>query len=248
MLKALILTAIACLLNIGAPVAKTSVVLNVYEEQSEYIELDKHYEKLVSYVDEEYQISLNANELNNYTFDNLCNLFNDESYVNYFSGTSIKNVTNNNVYNYDEYLPNDSLGYVYNANYYMSLNLEDYNFYLNDSIEDTYPPFEDSYLWQLNSTNYSAIKQAIELDIQANTQSENMPSISDIFTEIATAITNFITTLASAFNGVTTLFWDASANSNAGGFTFLGVLVLIGCGCGLVYGAYRIIKGLMHRV
>lgn len=73
-----------------------------------------------------------------------------------------------------------------------------------------------------------------------------MPSISDIFTEVSTAIQGFIGSLSSAMKAVTDLFWDSTATTP--GFTFLGVLVLIGVGVGLVYGCYRIIKGLLHRV
>lgn len=75
-----------------------------------------------------------------------------------------------------------------------------------------------------------------------------MPSISDIFAEVTSAITAFIGSLGQAMTSVTSLFWDATANSGAGEFTFLGVLILIGVGAGLVYLAYRVIKGLLHRV
>lgn len=74
-----------------------------------------------------------------------------------------------------------------------------------------------------------------------------MPSISEIFAEITSAVTSFTQTLSGAFNGITSLFYTAGQGSDPGQFTFLGVLVLIGCGVGLVYLVYRIIKGLMHR-
>lgn len=72
-----------------------------------------------------------------------------------------------------------------------------------------------------------------------------MPTISDLFSQVTSAITAFIGSLGQAFNSVTALFWTTGENA---GPTFLGVLVLIGVGVGLVYGAYRIIKGLMHRI
>lgn len=72
-----------------------------------------------------------------------------------------------------------------------------------------------------------------------------MPSIQDIFSQVTSAITAFIGSLGQAFTSVTSLFWTTGENA---GPTFLGVLVLIGVGVGLVYGAYRIIKGLMHRI
>lgn len=72
-----------------------------------------------------------------------------------------------------------------------------------------------------------------------------MPSISDIFSYVTQAITSFVGSLGQAFTSVTALFWNTGENA---GPTFLGVLILIGVGVGVVYGAYRIIKGLMHRV
>lgn len=72
-----------------------------------------------------------------------------------------------------------------------------------------------------------------------------MPSISELFAQVTSAVTGFIGSLGQAFTSVTSLFWTTGENA---GPTFLGVLILIGVGVGLVYGAYRIIKGLMHRV
>lgn len=72
-----------------------------------------------------------------------------------------------------------------------------------------------------------------------------MPSISDLFSQVTQAITAFLGSLGTAFTNVTALFWTTGENA---GPTFLGLLVLIGVGVGLVYGVYRIIKGLMHRI
>lgn len=72
-----------------------------------------------------------------------------------------------------------------------------------------------------------------------------MPNISDLFAQVTSAITAFVSSLGQAFTAVTQLFWTTGENA---GPTFLGLLVLIGVGVGLVYGAYRIIKGLMHRI
>lgn len=72
-----------------------------------------------------------------------------------------------------------------------------------------------------------------------------MPSISELFAQITQAITAFVGSLGQAFTSVTALFWTTGENA---GPTFLGLLVLIGVGVGILYGAYRIIKGLMHRI
>ena len=73
-----------------------------------------------------------------------------------------------------------------------------------------------------------------------------MPSISDLFAQVTAAISAFLGSLGTAFTSVTQLFWVTEGTSQ--GPTFLGLLVLIGVGVGIVYGCYRIIKGLMHRI
>lgn len=75
-----------------------------------------------------------------------------------------------------------------------------------------------------------------------------MPSISEIFAEITSAITSFVGSLGQAMQSVTALFYTPGTGSDPGQFTFLGVLILIGVGAGLVYLCYRVIKGLLHRV
>lgn len=68
--------------------------------------------------------------------------------------------------------------------------------------------------------------------------------VADIFAEISAAITQMLTCLTSAITGVTSLFYDAT-NSK---MTFLGVLLLIAVGVGIVYWAFNLIKGLVRRV
>lgn len=68
--------------------------------------------------------------------------------------------------------------------------------------------------------------------------------VSDIFEVIADAITNFATALGSAITSVTSMFYTTGENA---GLTFLGTLILIVVGVGLVYWAFRLIKGLLHR-
>lgn len=68
--------------------------------------------------------------------------------------------------------------------------------------------------------------------------------VADIFAEISAAITQMLTCLTSSITGVTALFYD----STAGNMTFLGVLLLIAVGVGIVYWAFNLIKGLVRRV
>lgn len=68
--------------------------------------------------------------------------------------------------------------------------------------------------------------------------------ISDIFETIGEAVTGFATALASSVSSVTSMFYTTGENA---GLTFLGTLVLIVVGVGLVYWAFRLIKGLLRR-
>lgn len=72
-----------------------------------------------------------------------------------------------------------------------------------------------------------------------------MNIISDIFTAVGQAITAFTTNLSSAVSGITSMFYTSGEN---GGLTFLGLLLCIALGVGLVYWAFRLIKSLIkHR-
>lgn len=68
--------------------------------------------------------------------------------------------------------------------------------------------------------------------------------IADIFETIGQAVSGFATTLSSSVQSITSMFYTEGEN---GGLTILGTLVLIAVGVGLVYWAFRLIKGLLHR-
>jgi len=75
-----------------------------------------------------------------------------------------------------------------------------------------------------------------------------MDIIQVIFEVIRSAVTSFVSTLTSAISGITELFYVApSGTETTGHMTFLGVLLLIAAGVGLVYWAFRLIKGLIKR-
>lgn len=65
--------------------------------------------------------------------------------------------------------------------------------------------------------------------------------VAEIFETIGDVITNLITNLSSALNGVTALFWD-STNST---LTILGILSVIAVGAGVVYFVFRLVRGLL---
>lgn len=64
--------------------------------------------------------------------------------------------------------------------------------------------------------------------------------IGAIFQAIGTAITQFSQVVGNGISGIISLFWDGSA------LTDLGNLALVGVGVGLVFWAYRLIRGLMR--
>lgn len=68
--------------------------------------------------------------------------------------------------------------------------------------------------------------------------------ISDIFQAVGDAVTAFAQALASSIGSVTSMFYTTGENA---GLTVLGTLILIVVGVGLVYWAFRLIKGLLRR-
>lgn len=75
-----------------------------------------------------------------------------------------------------------------------------------------------------------------------------MSIVSTIFEVITSAVSNFTSTLISAVSGITELFYVApSGTETSGHMTFLGVLLLIAAGVGIVYFCFRLIKGLVRR-
>lgn len=68
--------------------------------------------------------------------------------------------------------------------------------------------------------------------------------IAEMFTVVQQAITGFTSALGSSINGITALFYTEGEN---GGFTVLGILLLVAVGVGLVYWAFRLIRGLVRQ-
>lgn len=71
--------------------------------------------------------------------------------------------------------------------------------------------------------------------------------INDIFTAVGEAVTAFSGALASSITSVTGMFYTPGSGSDPGQLTVLGTLLLIAVGVGLVYWAFRLIKGLIRR-
>ena len=69
--------------------------------------------------------------------------------------------------------------------------------------------------------------------------------ISAIFGAVSDAISAFATAVGSAVTSVTSMFIDTSGSTPS--LTTLGTLLLIAVGVGLVFWAFRLIKGLVKR-
>ena len=68
--------------------------------------------------------------------------------------------------------------------------------------------------------------------------------IADIFQTIGDAISAFASSLSSAVQSVTGMFYTTGENA---GLTFLGTLLLIAVGVGVVYWVFGLIRGLIAR-
>lgn len=66
--------------------------------------------------------------------------------------------------------------------------------------------------------------------------------VNAIFEGIGEAVNGFIGVLSSALSGVGSMFMSSSNE-----LTFLGSLLLIAAGVGIVYFGFRLIKGLIQR-
>ena len=75
-----------------------------------------------------------------------------------------------------------------------------------------------------------------------------MDVIVQIFATITQAITSFLGSLGEALSGVAALFYvEPSGTETTGHMTFLGVLLLIAAGVGLVYFGFRLVMRLVRR-
>ena len=69
-----------------------------------------------------------------------------------------------------------------------------------------------------------------------------------IFRTIGDVITNLITNLTSALNGITALFWvEPTGSETAGHLTILGTLAVIAVGAGIVWFVFNLIRGLIQN-
>lgn len=68
--------------------------------------------------------------------------------------------------------------------------------------------------------------------------------VTELWGIIAEVVTGFITSIVSAFSGLTAVFYTEGVD---GGFTVIGQLLLIGLGMGIIYFAFRFITNLVRK-
>lgn len=71
--------------------------------------------------------------------------------------------------------------------------------------------------------------------------------IDAIFDAIGDSVTAFTANLGTAFSGITSMFYDPTANTGAGALTPLGIVTLITAGVALVVFAFTFIYKLIRR-
>lgn len=212
MVKGLISVALGCA-SIGAPIVKEAVV----------------------YDDSQYQITLTANELNDYTFDNLLTYLITQNTSNYVQSPIEYNGVSFVLYELDDYAS------FKQENGSARLGINDNGKWAYQGVEGQ---FESGFVWTLDNSLYQGIKSVIEEDVPTIEES-NMPSVSDLFGYITQGVTSFVQSLGQAFTSVTALFWTTGENA---GPTFVGMLMLVSIGAGLIYLAFNLIRGLVRRL
>lgn len=68
-----------------------------------------------------------------------------------------------------------------------------------------------------------------------------------VLDDIGTVIQEVFDWIVDTFNKVSTIFWDPTLNSNAGGFTFVGYLLIIAFGITMIWVVLQFIKKLVRR-
>lgn len=71
--------------------------------------------------------------------------------------------------------------------------------------------------------------------------------VEQIFSTIGDAIVGLGGALGEGITEVAKLFWTPGTGNDAGSFTFLGILLLVATGAGLVYFVIRLIMSLVRQ-
>lgn len=203
--------------------------------KSDEVSFHLHNKKMVSYNDDDYEITLSLEELS-YSYENFA-ISIDEHGVSY---TGLTTVVYNNVYFsfgeddgewlvFEPDIGTERIYFVYHGDTI-------FKWFLNETQSDDILPFEYGIELHFDSEqNYLPAKTAIELDIQANNSSDNMPQVLDDFVGV---LTTAIGSLASGIAGGVTamaqdLFLQEDAEGHITGLSVFGGIVALFAGLAL---------------
>lgn len=203
----------------------------------------------VVYYDEDYQITLNANELNNYTWDNFISLFND----NESSPSNVESVIEYNSLelNFEpSTLQYDSdIQWVNDLDTYYRISLNETTKKFVYTVVQTDSDFEYSIIIKFTGSSsikenrYNLYKTAIELDIVANTNTtpstqDFVSILGDMIGLITGGLTGFATGIGS---GIQTLVSSLFIASNGTSLSLFGAVICIFGGIAFAIGLSRLI-------
>ena len=197
--------------------------------------------RALSYDDENRHITLTADELNNYTFENLNNYvlssYEDTHGGDYGTGTYST---------YDNLHISSGYDGVYhylrlnqgNGPFTFLMRLDPNSFTFIITTPENIDSFDSNLNLVLDSNFYNSFKSAIELDIQANASSDNIND--SIFETLTSSLVSFIAVIGSGITSVIPIFY---ANSS---LTVVGTLATIVVAVSLCYFLFRFIMGLIR--
>ena len=208
-----------------------TIDFNMIDNNNTQLHLDNH--KAAVYDDEEYTITFSSDELTNYHFVNFANLLASADYSspNMFTYASLE-------LEFSEIVDNVSVTWSDDSNtlfMYLSDNDDYGSFELTDGEGLTISFVNSGTFYFLDG--YADYKQAIELDIQANTQNNNY---GNVLTDIVSLLVGGITGLAAGLgSGVSALVGDIFLNAGHTGLSVFGYMVVIFAGVALAIALSR---------
>lgn len=221
--------------GVGMPVAFETA------ENQEVINFEYQNKKMVSYDDENYSITLSADELNNYVWSNFSHCVFIEQLEEYVTSITYSIYTITNITStYDDYNNyqiafiscglDSSLSFGFNYGYDEVSNFRFNQFALANS-EFEFIPFTDDLVIEFYSQDYNDIKQAIELDIQANSGNPMGNVLTEVVSLLVGGIVPFATGIGQGVSDlVTYTFIDNGALSVFGAMiaVFAGIALAVG--------------------
>lgn len=194
-----------------------------------------HQARAFSYDDENYTITLSADELNNYTFDNLYSYISVNLESSNFTGTYFDSVYYNDTFIFSDFDAYGNFDLLYSlSNYQLIFNLNnDKKFVLIYSFDESSLSFVDFYSWVLNSDIYYGIQGAIEQDIAANQPPEPTQPMLDFISIIVSGLGAFASGVASGVSDFASALFLNVQNGQVVGLSVFGGILAIFAGLAL---------------